>query len=60
MADYKIKISFSTNREMTDDEIAHLETAIYTAVNEPSGIDYEKRADYITTTVDLEVNKVSG
>jgi hypothetical protein len=60
MAEYKIKISFSTNREMTDDEIAHLETAIYTAVNEPSGIDYEKRADYNTTTVDLEVNKVSG
>lgn len=60
MADYQIAISFSTNREMTDDEIAHLETAIYTAVNEPSGIDYEKRADYNTTKVDLEVNKVSG
>jgi hypothetical protein len=63
MADYKINISFSTDRKMTDYEIAHLETSIYTAVNEPSGIDYEKRADYNTTKVDLEVvevEKVSG
>ena len=26
MADYKINISFSTDRKMTDDEIASLET----------------------------------
>ena len=69
MADYKINISFSTDRKMTDDEIASLETAIYTSVNEPEGVNYEyidersKRADYNTTKVDLEVvetEKVSG
>jgi hypothetical protein len=58
MQKYSINIEFSTDRPMTDDEIASMETAVYVQVSEPSGLDGDKRAGFNTRTVEITVNEL--
>ena len=58
MQKYSINIEFSTDRPMTDDEIAAMETAVYVQVSEPSGLDGDKRSSFNVHKVEITVNEL--
>lgn len=54
---YKIEITFSTNQELTNGELADLESAITLQIEEPT--DYDQNAeDYETKEITYKMEEV--
>lgn len=54
---YKIQITFSTDQELTDDELADLESAITLQLEEPTDYD-QNNVLYQTNQINYTIEKV--
>ena len=52
---YSIKLSFSTDRRLTADELDHLLNAVAVQVEDPSGVNGDKRASFTVSEISYEV-----
>lgn len=48
MRRYRLKVSFTTDRELTHEELQRLMNEVYAQIEEPAGKYPEKRATYAT------------
>jgi hypothetical protein len=53
---YKIEISLTTNRELTESELNHLVNAVAVQVEEPSGFNGDKRAAFTVLECAFDVS----
>lgn len=52
---YSIKVSFSTDRRLTADELDHLLNAVAVQVEDPSGLNGDKRASFTVSEISYDV-----
>jgi hypothetical protein len=54
---YVATVSFGTDRRLTADEVARLVSAVAVQIEDPSGADGEKRADFATSDVEARIKR---
>ena len=52
---YTFKISFNSDRKLTADELDHLLNALAVQVEDPSGLDGDKRASFTVSNIAYEL-----